>query len=231
MTTVVVEACVGSIEEALAAAEGGANRLELCDNIDVGGTTPNRALILGVKRRVSVPVAMMVRPRGGSFVFSAAELDSMRRDMDMVRELGADVVVIGLLNTDGTIDEAHTRELVRRAGRTPVTVHLAFDGVPDQMRGLDVLVDAGVSRVLTSGGPGTALAGADQLRRLVDHARDRISIMAGGKVRGENVAEVVRRSGVREVHARCEHDAQRIRAIVDALSGVTDSAPTGYSRG
>jgi copper homeostasis protein len=199
----------------------------LCDNLDVAGTTPTRALILEVKRRVGIPVAMMVRPRGGSFVFSAAEVDSMRRDVDMVRELGADVVVIGLLNTDGTIDEAHTRELVRRAGRTPVTVHLAFDGVPDQMRGLDVLVDAGVSRVLTSGGPGTALAGADQLRRLVDHARGRISIMAGGKVRGENVAEIVRRSGVREAHARCERDAQRIRAIVDALAGVTDAAPTG----
>jgi copper homeostasis protein len=231
---VFVEACVGSIEEALAAEEGGADRLELCDNLDVGGTTPNRALILEVKQRVSIPVAIMVRPRGGPFVFTLAEVDSMRRDMDMVRELGADAVVIGLLNTHGAIDAPHTRELVARADGTPVTVHRAFDGVSDQMAALDVLAEAGVSRVLTGGGPGSALDGVDTLRALVGRAGGRISIMAGGTVRAENVARIVRRSGVHEVHARCERDPQRIRGIVDALSRLNDLrdlAPSDYSRG
>lgn len=215
--SVLVEGCVGSIDEALAAEQGGADRLELCDALDVGGTTPGRALAIEVKRRVKIPVAMMVRPRGGSFVFSARELDETRRDLDAVRELGADVVVLGLLRDDGAIDATHTAELVRRAAGTPVTFHLAFDRVPDQFRALDTLVDAGVARVLTSGGSGTALAGVDRLRQLVDYADGRIAIMAGGRVRGEN-ASVVARSGVREVHARCERDPQRIRAIVDALA-------------
>lgn len=149
--TVLVEGCVGSLEESLAAEAGGASRLELCDNLDVGGTTPNRELALEVKRRVQIPAAMMVRPRGGSFVFTAAEIDETRRDLDRVLEYGADVVVLGLLASDGSIDVPHTRELAKRAGATPVTVHLAFDQVPDQLRALDTLVDLGVARVLTSG--------------------------------------------------------------------------------
>lgn len=231
---VLVEACVGSIEEALAAEQGGADRLELCDNLDVGGTTPNRELALEVKRRVGIPVAMMVRPRGGPFSFTVAEVESMRRDLDMVRELGADAIVIGLLDTHGAIDAPHTRELVARAAGTPVTVHRAFDGVSDQMAALDVLIEAGVSRVLTGGGSGTALDGADTLRALVGHAGGRISIMAGGKVRGDNVARIVQRSGVHEVHSRGEANPQRVRAIVDALarlSDITDLAPSDYSRG
>lgn len=223
--TVLVEGCVGSLEESLAAEAGGASRLELCDNLDVGGTTPNRELALEVKRRVQIPAAMMVRPRGGSFVFTAAEIDETRRDLDRVLEYGADVVVLGLLASDGSIDVPHTRELAKRAGATPVTVHLAFDQVPDQLRALDTLVDLGVARVLTSGAGGTALEGADQLQRLVDHADGRIAIMAGGKVRGGNVAEIVRRSGVREVHARCERDPSRIRDIVDALTGMGADIP------
>jgi copper homeostasis protein len=227
---VLVEACVGSIEEAIAAEQGGADRLELCDSLDVGGTTPNRALIAEVKRRVRIPVAMMVRPRGGSFVFSPAEVDAMRRDMDNVRELGADVVVIGLINTDGAIDERHTRELVNRAEGTPVTVHRAFDHTTDLAAALDALIDAGVSRVLTGGGPGTALDGVDALKALMDRADGRISIMPGGKLRGDNAARIVDRSGVHEVHARCERDPQRIRDIVDALAA-RGRASTDYSRG
>jgi copper homeostasis protein len=151
--------------------------------------------------------------------------------MDVVRELGADVVVLGLLNDDDTIDETRTAELVRRAENTPVTFHLAFDRVPDQFRALDTLIDLGVTRVLTSGASPTALAGVDRRRRRVDHADGRISIMAGGRVRGENAAVVARDSGVREVHARCERDPQRIRAIVDALAAVTGRASSDYSRG
>lgn len=216
--TVLVEACVGSLDEALAAEQGGAQRLELCDNLAVGGTTPSVALMTEVKRRVRIPVAMMVRPRGGSFVYSASELDSMRRDVDVVREHGADVVVIGVLDSAGEVDQRFTRELVDRAAGTPVTFHRAFDAAADLPRALQALMDAGVSRVLTGGGPGTALQGVDMLASFVRQANGRISIMPGGKVRAENVAEVVVRSGATEVHARCELDPLRIREIVDSLT-------------
>jgi len=211
-----VEACVESLEEALAAERGGAKRLELCVNMDVGGTTPSPELFRAVRARVGIPIAMMIRPRGGSFVYSNAELESMRRDLDLAAELGADVAVIGVLD-DGRVDVARTRELVTRAGSIPVTFHKAFDVVEDQERDLDVLIDAGVTRVLTSGGAETAIGGADALARLVDQAAGRIIIMPGGKVRGDNVREIVERTSVREVHARCNTDEARIREIVSAV--------------
>jgi copper homeostasis protein len=215
---VLVEACVESLEEALAAEGGGAKRLELCANMDVGGTTPSAELFRAVRARVRIPIAMMIRPRGGSFVYSNAELESMRRDLDLAAELGADVAVIGVLDDDRQVDAARTRELVARAGSMPVTFHKAFDVVADQQRGLDVLIDAGVSRVLTSGGADTAIAGAESLTRLAEQAADRISVMPGGKVRGDNVREIVERTGVWEVHARCNTDEARIREIIDSLA-------------
>jgi copper homeostasis protein len=214
---VLVEACVESLEEALAAERGGAKRLELCANMDVGGTTPSADLFRAVRARVGIPIAMMIRPRGGSFVYSNAELESMRRDLDLAGELGADIAVIGVLDDDGRVDAARTREFVTRAGSIPVTFHKAFDVVEDQERDLDVLIDAGVTRVLTSGGAETAIGGADALARLVDRAADRIIIMPGGKVRGDNVREIVERTSVREVHARCNTDEARIREIISAV--------------
>ena len=217
---VLVEACVESVDEALAAEKGGADRLELCANMDVGGTTPSAELFHAVRARVKLPIAMMIRPRGGSFVYTDDELTSMHRDIDLAHTLGAEVVVIGVLDANNRVDVARTRELVARAGSTPVTFHKAFDeiGPDDQLHDLDVLIDAGVSRLLTSGGADTAIEGADQLARFVDRAAGRISIMPGGKVRGENVPEIVKLSHAHEVHARCLTDAARIREIVVALA-------------
>jgi copper homeostasis protein len=213
---IAIEACVENLDESLAAARGGADRLELCADMSVGGTTPSADLITTVRRAVTIPIAVMIRPRGGSFVYTSAELDAMRRDIDMARNVGADVLVLGILTADGEIDAARTRELVDRAGDTPVTFHKAFDEVRDQIAALDVLIDSGVRRVLTSGGAPTALEGVDQLARLVAHASERISVMAGGTVRAHNVREIAR-SGVREVHARCNLDPARIRDIASAL--------------
>jgi copper homeostasis protein len=214
---VLIEACVESVDESVAAELGGADRLELCANMDVGGTTPSAELFAAVRGRVAVPIAVMVRPRGGNFVYSRAELASMRDDVDRARELGADLIVLGMLGDDRTVDAKHTRELVARAGETPVTFHKAFDQIDDQLRALDVLIDAGVSRVLTSGGQAAAIDGADQLARLVDHAAGRIVIMAGGKVRGPIARELVTRARVREIHARCNTDSRRIADIATAL--------------
>jgi copper homeostasis protein len=214
---VIIEACVESIDEAIAAERGGADRLELCANMDVGGTTPSAELFATVRGKVALPIAMMVRPRGGSYAFSRDEIAVMRDDIGRARTLGADVIVLGVLDESGDVDAENLRDLVARAGETPVTFHKAFDEIENQLRALDVLIDAGVARVLTSGGQATAVNGADQLARLVDHAAGRISIMAGGTVRGANVREIVQRARVTEVHARCNSDSRRIADIAEAL--------------
>jgi copper homeostasis protein len=216
--SILVEACVESVEEAVIAERAGAGRLELCANMAVGGTTPSSELMTAVKQLVRIPVAAMVRPRGGSFVYSSDEIAQMWRDLDAMKSLGADMLVSGILNADGSLDRDRTRELVTRAGSTPVTMHLAFDLVPDKLATLDALIEAGVARVLTSGGAGTAEQGTDMLASLVDRAAGRIRIMAGGKVRAHNVQSIVRRSGVREVHARSELDETRIRDLVRTVS-------------
>lgn len=216
--TVLVEACVESLKEALTAERAGAGRLELCENLAVGGTTPSVDLVASVKRRVRIPVAVMVRPRGGSFVYSGDELSQLWLDLELMNALGADAIVSGMLDRNGSIDDALTRELVTRAGSTPVTIHRAFDAVPNQLAALDTLIDAGVARVLTSGGTPTAAEGIAALGALVQRSAGRISIMAGGKVRGNNVQAIVSGSHVREVHARAGQDETQIRDLVTALS-------------
>jgi copper homeostasis protein len=218
MREIAIEACVESLAESLAAERGGANRLELCANMAVSGTTPSDDLIVAVKSAVKIPVSVMIRPRGGSFVHSATEIVGMHRDIERAIELGADMVVIGVLDDSMRINEPATRALVRRAGETPVTFHKAFDEIVDQREALESLVDAGVSRVLTSGGAPTAVDGRAALARLVEQAAGRLSIMAGGRVRGANVCELVRDSSVREVHARCADDETVIRELRTALA-------------
>lgn len=199
---VLVEACVDSVESALAAERGGAGRLELYDALFDGGTTPSAGMIAAVRERVTIPVFVIVRPRGGGFVYSDAELDVMRRDIVAARGLGADGVVIGVLRPDGTVDVERTRSLVDAAADIPVTFHRAFDFAPDLARALEDVIASGVARVLTSGGARTARDGVAVLSSLVRHAGDRLVVMAGGGVREENVREIVDATGVREVHVR-----------------------------
>jgi copper homeostasis protein len=151
---------------------------------------------------VSIPVFVIIRPRGGGFVYSDAELDVMRRDIVAARALGADGVVIGALGADGAVNEAQTRSLVDVAGELPVTFHRAFDFTPHVGTALESLISAGVSRVLTSGGAPTAREGIPMLASLVRQAGDRLVVMAGGGVREENVRQIVDATGVREVHVR-----------------------------
>lgn len=215
--SVLVESAVESLDDALAAVEGGAARLELCANLAVGGLTPSSSLVVEVLERVAVPVYVMIRPRGGSFTYSRTELELMRRDTDAMRELDVDGIVVGVLDERGVIDTRRMEDLVAAADGLPVTFHRAFDRVRDSRDALETLIDLGVGRVLTSGGAPTALAGADVLADLVQQAGDALSVIAGGGVREHNVREIVEQSGVREVHARCESDAVRIAGIVAAL--------------
>jgi copper homeostasis protein len=176
--------------------------LELCDALFDGGTTPSAGMIAACKDAVSIPVFVMIRPRGGGFVYSDAERDVMRRDVVAARELGADGVVIGGLRLDGIVDVALVRFLVEAARGLPVTFHRAFDLTPDLAASLASLADAGVQRILTAGGASTAAEGATALADLVRQAGSRLVVMAGGGVREDNVRSLVSVSAVREVHVR-----------------------------
>ena len=199
---VLVEACVDSVASAVAAEAGGAGRLELCDNLFDGGTTPSAGMITAVKSAVRIPVFVIVRPRGGGFVYSDAELGVMHLDIEAARMLGADGVVIGALNEDATIHVAQMQTLRDTARDLPITFHRAFDLTPDLGASLDTLMALGVQRVLTSGGSPTALEGATAIGALVKRGAGRIAVLAGGGLREENVQEVVHRAGVAEVHVR-----------------------------
>jgi copper homeostasis protein len=199
---VLVEACVDSVASSIAAERGGAQRLELCDALFDGGTTPSAGMIAACKEAVSIPVFVMIRPRGGGFVYSDAERDVMRRDIVVARELGADGIAIGGLQLDGTVDLALVRMMIEAANDLPVTFHRAFDLTPDLDAALETLADAGVQRILTSGGAATAAEGAATLARLVQRAGTRLTVMAGGGVREENVHTLLTVAGVREVHVR-----------------------------
>jgi len=216
--SVLVEACVDSVDAARVAERAGARRLELCENLDVGGTTPSSELLGAVRAAVRIPISVMVRPRGGSYVHPQSELEVMRQHIDRARDLGADMIVIGVLTETGAIDLPAVRELVARAGSLPVTFHRAFDEVDDQLAAIDQLIDAGVARVLTSGGAPTALDGAERLHALVERAAGRLVVMAGGRVRPATARALVARSGVAEVHARSELDELRVRGIVEAVA-------------
>lgn len=201
-TPVLVEACVDSIGSAESAVRGGAGRLELCDALFDGGTTPSFGMTSLVRERVALPLFVIVRPRGGGFVYSTDEVLVMVRDIVVARELGVDGIVVGALTPAGTIDVPCLRTMVDAAAPLPVTVHRAFDLVADYRRALEDLAQCGVQRVLTSGGAATAIDGADRIRELVALAAGRLTIMAGGGIREAHVSELVHRSGVAEIHVR-----------------------------
>ncbi|HET9424052.1 MAG TPA: copper homeostasis protein CutC [Gemmatimonadaceae bacterium] len=207
-----LEACLDSLELAARAEQGGAGRIELCDRLDVGGTTPTRGLIERVVGAVGIPVFPIIRPRGGDFFHSADEVESMKRDVEVAAKAGAAGIVLGILHPDRTIDAERTRSVMDVAPHLPATFHLAFDQAPDPGLALETLVHIGIARVLTRGGGRTALDGVEGLRRLVGQSAGRIHIMAGGGVREDNAEEIVRRSGVREIHSRGTAVAEMVAA-------------------
>jgi len=199
-TPILVEACVDSVESALAAGRGGAHRLELCANLIEGGTTPSAGTLAVCRARLEIPIFVLIRPRGGDFLYSAAELAVMLEDIRRVKQAGAQGVVIGVLRADGEIDADRTGELIAAARPMHVTFHRAFDVSRDAARALEALVALGVERVLTSGRAATAPEGAETIARLVRQAAGRIGVLPGGGVTPDNVAALVRATGVTEVH-------------------------------
>ncbi len=196
-----LEVCVDSVESAVAAEIGGADRVELCDNLVEGGTTPSAGAIEVARDSLSIKLHVIIRPRGGDFLYSDTEFKVMKSDILAAKGLGADGVVIGILNADGSVDRERTRELVEIARPMSVTFHRAFDMTRDPFEAMETLVDIGIDRILTSGQKSVAEKGVELIRELVGRASERITIMACGEIREGNVSEVIRRTGVREIHA------------------------------
>jgi copper homeostasis protein len=216
-----VEVAVETLPSALAAERGGAGRVELCANLDEGGTTPDPELIASVVARVRLPVAVIVRPRTGGFVYSEEELRIMHGDIARARHLGVSAIVAGILRADRRIDVDRMRAIVEIAAGLPVTFHRAFDEVAARSDALEDVIATGAVRLLTSGGAARAIDGAEAIAALVEQARGRIAVMAGGGIREDHVRDLIARTRVREIHTRLsageELDEARMRGFVTLL--------------
>jgi copper homeostasis protein len=197
----ILEVCVDSVESAVAAARGGAHRVELCSSLFDGGVTPSAGLITTVRQTISIGLHVMIRPRGADFCYSDDEFQIMRLDILMAKQLGADGVVLGILDLDGKVDIRRTKQLFDLAAPMRVTYHRAFDMSSDLFASLRDLQTMGVHCVLTSGGQQSAAEGAETLRRLVRASSGSTTIMAGGGIEDHNVSTLIERTGVREIHA------------------------------
>jgi copper homeostasis protein len=224
-----LEVCIETLPEAIQAAEAGASRLEVCACMSEAGTTPSIGLVSAILERVNVPAFIMIRPRGGDFLYDEAELDVMRRDIEAMKRAGAHGIVSGVLEPSGVVDCEATRALVEAAAPLPFTFHRAFDLAPELEVAIESLKEVGVHRVLTSGGASTAIVGADAINRLARRAGNSLKLLAGGGVRAAHAAELVRQSGVSEVHAR---PTRRRRSLAhssrDVRFGASAPAPERY---
>ena len=195
-----LEIVVYNIESALRAQEGGADRIELCDNPGEGGTTPSYGTIEVVRQNVSIDVYVMIRPRGGDFCYSSYEYHSMKRDISQCQRLSVDGVVFGILNPDGTLDKKRCKELIAQARPLKVTCHRAFDMTRDPFEALEACIETGFDRILTAGQRALASEGADLIGQLIQKANGRIAIMAGSGVNENTVQAILGTSKAKEIH-------------------------------
>ena len=198
----VKEVCVESYDEAIRAVSAGATRIELCDNLTVGGTTPSLGTIRKCLEKLPVPFTVMIRPRGGNFIYSADEFEIMQADILQCKELGVFGVVFGLLDERGNIEEEKTRLLVQIAKPMQITFHKAIDVSQNILDGVAFLKEIQVDRILSSGGRDTALQGAVILKRMIELAVPRLSIIVAGKVTAENFDEIRKKIPSGEYHGR-----------------------------
>ena len=195
-----IEVCVDSVASAQAAEAGGADRIELCSALGEGGLTPTAGLMELVRARVRLPIAAMIRPRAGDFCYSEDEFEVMRRDLVLMKRLGADMAVFGLLNPDGRVDGNRTARLMAEARPLPVTFHRAFDVARDPREALETLVRLGVERVLTSGQEKSVLEGLEVITELIRLAGERLIVVPGGGISERNLPRILRECGAREFH-------------------------------
>lgn len=195
-----IEICAGSVTSALAAQNGGAYRVELCDNLKEGGTTPSFAQIVSARKHLQIKLHPIIRPRGGDFLYDDLEFEIMKTDIEQCRNLGCDGVVFGILKKDGFVDQERCLELKKVAGNMSITFHRAFDRCKDPFQSLKDLIDLGFDRVLTSGLEINAIKGASLISKLVEQASGRIIVMPGAGIRPDNLKELIEMTGATEYH-------------------------------
>ena len=195
-----LEICAFSIGCCIIAEQSGAHRIELCDNPSDGGTTPSSGLIQAAREKLHIDIFPIIRPRGGDFLFSDDDYSVMKRDIKMCKNLGCNGVVVGMLNSDGTVDKKRTAKLVELAYPMAVTFHRAFDRTIDPFQSLEDIINIGCERILTSGQQPTVMEGIPLLKLLIERAAERIIIMPGSGVRAKNVVDIARQTGATEFH-------------------------------
>jgi copper homeostasis protein len=220
-----LEISVETVKGAAAAERGGADRIELCGNLPVGGVTPDALLMRSVREMVRIPIFAMIRPRAGDFVYSDAEFAEMKREIAIVKELSLDGVVLGILKMGRCVDVERTRELVEFARPLPVTFHRAFDEITELPEALENVIQTGAKRILTSGGAKGALEGATVLFELIEAAGERIIIVPGAGISASNIRQIAPRTRAREFHSGLSaalpyssHDYRRFEAEVKSLA-------------
>jgi copper homeostasis protein len=206
--TITLELCLESVDSVIAADRGGAQRVELCANLLEGGTTPSAGTLRAAREMAKIAINVMIRPRGGDFLYTNAEFESMKHDIRMAKDLGADGIVLGLLQTDGTVDVERTRQLVELARPLPVTFHRAIDVSRDLLQALEDVISTGAARVLTSGGQPSVVEGAAMVAKMAEAAKGRIIVMPGCGIRPENVLSIIEATGAHEVHIALEVEVQ-----------------------
>jgi copper homeostasis protein len=200
---ITLEVCANSVTSALSAQDGGAVRVELCENLYEGGTTPSHGEILMARKLLHIKLYVLIRPRGGDFLYTGDEFEVMTADARYCIEAGCDGIVIGILNADGTVDRERCAELINMAKQwgVGVTFHRAFDMCTDMFQAMEDIIELGCERILTSGGKSTAMEGATTISHLIEKAKGRIVIMPGSGVSETNVADLVYFTKATEVHA------------------------------
>ncbi|MGA2169452.1 MAG: copper homeostasis protein CutC [Terracidiphilus sp.] len=196
-----LEVCVDSVESAIAAQRGGAKRIELCSDLLEGGITPGAGLIASVRRRVAIDLFVMIRPRGGDFCYTDLEFEVMREEIGHARHLGADGIVLGILDQQGRVDVARARQLVELARPLPVTFHRAIDMTPDLPQALQDVLATGATRILTSGGAPDVARGIGAIAHMVQTANGCIAIMPGGGITADNIVAIAESTGAKEFHS------------------------------
>ena len=200
----ILEVCAASLTSARTAARAGATRIELCQRLDLGGLTPNWEDILACVKELPLQTFVLIRPRGGDFCYNDEEFQTILNDIRFCRDHGAHGVVVGFLTPDGDIDVEKSSMAVETAGTLPITFHRAFDRCRDWRKGLEQIINCGYSRILTSGQQPTAIQGIDTLKQIQQQANGRIAILAGSGVNAGNAAEIIRQTGVSEIHGSCK---------------------------
>jgi len=190
-----------NIESCIAAQEAGASRIELCDNPTEGGTTPSYGFIKAAREKLSIDLYVMIRPRGGDFLYSDAEFEIMMQDIDMCKNLGCDGVVLGILAPGGNVDKKRCRQLIEYAYPLGVTFHRAFDRAKDPLQSMEDVIEIGCERILTSGLRLKAIDGIALLKKLIQQADDRIMIMPGSGVNADNIMQMAESTGAVEFHS------------------------------